>query len=476
MGARQFRNPDPVALVSLSLCFVLGVVCTARPAGGQVGGDRSTQTRIAVSAPVPGSSTISNAKVAPPAIPQSAVSILDEVLRASGVEDPGRREHYARMFASTLDELRHHVGTTRVTYRKARRLHDALHKYAFKRYVSAADGIDAILDRGEYNCVSATLFYGIAARAMGLEMQVVETPRHIFLQYEDEDRAIDIETTSPMGFDFRGDLERFRRITAAYAFSMAQDITRSPPYARFDRYEAPLQAPVTLERATAFLWHNTAERALARGSAERAARDLSEEHRAYPELAERLDEFAMSMARAFRIEYEAGRFDSAFEIAAIEVRIFPRKTSSRDRLLAAASKQIEAACEAGDPTGAEAMLDRARDVIAVTSDTVKLERETCPHIAAASVRISDWNRANRMASRYAAVELDHVEATRFLEWVMARETNSKNGEEACWEPRWSPRRAELTDDSAGARPHAYEDGPEPGSEAGNQPPTKRRHR
>jgi hypothetical protein len=354
---------------------------------------------------------------------RDAGRLLDEVLQASGIDDPARREVYRKTFDAKLSDIGRRMGRKGSPYHRARRLHDELHARLLLRYAATADGIDAILERGEYNCVSSTLLYGIAARAFGLEMQVVETPRHIFLRLETDGREVDIESTSPTGFDFTGDLERFRRYTTAYRYAAGDEMERRGPYERFERFDG-ISEPVSLERATGFLWHNTAERALARGDAVKAAESFLSEYRTNPELATRLDGFSTSLARAFRIEYEDGRFDNAYRIAEMELKIFPTRTTTRDRLLAAASKRIESSCNDGDPAGAERVLDAAAATLQIPSDLARLEREVCPYIAAAAVRLGDWPRANRMASRYVGSEPDAVEGARFLSWVEGRNTES----------------------------------------------------
>lgn len=355
----------------------------------------------------------------------TAGDLLDQVLQASGIDDPARRERYRSTFESKLEEFGKHLGRNRSAYHRARRLHDELHESLLTQYAATADGIDAILDRGEYNCVSSTLLYGIAARAFGLEMRVIETPRHIFLRLEADGREVDIESTSPTGFDFTGDFERFRRYTTAFRYAAGDEMERRGPYERFERFDG-LSEPVSLERATGFLWHNTAERALARGDAVKAAESFLAEYRSNPELATRLDGFSTSLARAFRIEYEAGGFDNAYRIAEMELKIFPSRTTTRDRLLAAASKRIESACDRNDPAEAERILDAAGAVLQIPSDLSRLEREVCPHIAAAAVRFGDWTRAQRMASRYAGSEPDAVEGARFLSWIQSRQSEESS--------------------------------------------------
>ena len=400
-------------LATLSLCvcaLALGSVISAAapvPAFALPPSSSSSFPTVDAPAPLRGSA--------------GAGRLLDEVLQASGVDDPARREGYRVVFEKKLEEVGRRVSRKGSAYHRARRLHDELHEKLLLRYAPTADGIDAILDRGEYNCVSATLLYGIAGRAFGLEMRVIETPRHIFLRLETDGRDVDIEGTSPTGFDFTGDLERFRRFTTARYHAAAGEVERRGPYERFERFDG-VSEPVSLERATGFLWHNTAERALARGDAVRAAEGFLAEFRSNPELATRLDGFSPSLARAFRIEYEDGRFDNAYRIAEMELKVFPSRTTTRDRVLGAASKRIEAACDAADPASAEQILETVAAILRIPSDLSRLEREVCPQIAATAVRKGEWPLAYRMAARYAASEPDAVEATRFLAWVEGRRT------------------------------------------------------
>jgi hypothetical protein len=273
--------------------------------------------------------------------------------------------------------------------------------------------------RGEYNCVSATLLYGIAGARLRLEMQVVETPRHIFLRLDTEGARWTSRAPRPPASISRGP-RAFRRYSTALRYA-AGDGGAAGPYERFERSERASE-PVSLERATGFLWHNTAERALARGDAVKAAEGFLAEFRTNPELATRLDGFSPSLARAFRIEYEDGRFDDAYRIAEMELKVFPARTTTRDRLLAAASKRIEAACDVPDPASAEQILEGVAGVLRVPSDLSRLEREVCPLIAASAVRIGEWSLADRMAARFASSEPDPVEAARFVAWVEARRT------------------------------------------------------
>jgi tetratricopeptide (TPR) repeat protein len=346
-------------------------------------------------------------------------ALVGRILRASGVDDPSAVARYADSLRRALEDIAREVGHPRSEYRRARRLHLALQRKFLKRYDRAADGIDAILDRGEFNCLSASLFYGMAAEALGLRVQVMEIPRHIFVRFQLDSGDVDVETTSMEGFDLRRKLDRFLRFVRAYKYvSNGENATRNPPgiFANVNDEAVPL----SLERSVAFLWHNIGERALERGDALRAAASFLQEARVRPEAADRSEALATSLARAFRIEYEAGRFSAAFRVAAIDLEISPDRTSSRDRLLAAALKWIERECEARRPDEAEKVLDIASATLSVPEDVARLERGATPLIVEAAVRSGDWIRAERISARFAAAQPDRVEVARLSRWVDRR--------------------------------------------------------
>src|SRR4030095_10879201 len=56
------------------------------------------------------------------------LALLRETLRASGVTDPGRSLAYETSFLELMSALQREVGLTHSAYRRARKLHLALHK------------------------------------------------------------------------------------------------------------------------------------------------------------------------------------------------------------------------------------------------------------------------------------------------------------------------------------------------------------
>ncbi len=69
-------------------------------------------------------------------------------------------------------------------------------------YVIEQSRLLGIFETGEFNCISASLLYAVLARHFDLEVQGVLLPSHAFIQLNlDDGREIDVETTSPGGYD-----------------------------------------------------------------------------------------------------------------------------------------------------------------------------------------------------------------------------------------------------------------------------------
>jgi hypothetical protein len=359
------------------------------------------------------------------------LTLFRETLRASGVTDPVRVLNYEASFLDLLSSVGREIGFTRSEYRRARKLHLAMHEKVLRRYVSTADGLDAVLDRGEFNCLSASLLYGMVARSFGLEVQVVEIPRHVYVRLFVDQRRIEVESTSRTGFDLRPKLDLSPVSPSDPGYGSNASAPGAPP-----PLIASLPEGVDLERAVGFLWHNRGRRALEEGEAVRAARSFLEESRLEPTEASHQDTLGMFLARAFRMAYEAGNFRDAYLIAEIGIQIFPGQTTARDRLLAASLKRIEATCESGSLSEAEEILNLTGSAVGNAVDTRRLERGACPLLAAAAVRAEDWDLASRMARRFAIAEPDRFESSRLSQWVARRERESLSGSgtNACIEP------------------------------------------
>jgi hypothetical protein len=63
--------------------------------------------------------------------------------------------------------------------------------------------VTALLDHGHYNCLSSAMTYVVLARAFGLQVRGALVPSHVFVELTTAGgKRIDVETTSPTGFDW----------------------------------------------------------------------------------------------------------------------------------------------------------------------------------------------------------------------------------------------------------------------------------
>lgn len=344
--------------------------------------------------------------------------VLVESLDAAGISDASARDAAIARFDVLAARLANKIGTHGSAEHRARRLHTLLHRWTFRLYREDADALPEVLDRGDYNCVSASLLEGMLARSLGLDAWVAAGPRHVFLRIElPRGRSIDVETTAPDGFDARRGTRKAGRILLAYKLATTDEIAARGAAAVVESYQG-IRAPIPLEDAPAFVWHNSGKRALERGDAVTAARAFDEAATRHPGVAMAIEGSELAIARAFRIAYDEARFGDAYAIALMGVKLTPQHVSARDRLIAAAIQRIEAASKAGDIAAAEAILDDVRGILFLSTDG--FERGAIPGIVAAAIRVGDWTRAERLAARYAAVEPDPVEGVRMARWVASR--------------------------------------------------------
>jgi len=337
-----------------------------------------------------------------------------------------------------LSEIVERLGHAPPGPRLARRLHRLLHRRYLREYVADADDVVALVDTGRYNCLSATLFYGMAARRLGFDPEVLKLPGHLLLRLHVRGRVVDVETTSPFGFNLGYTSSLSPRPDAD---ADEETLSRRLEWPRTSPLYGPSLEPrwqVPLEIAVGYAWLNRAWRDLEAGDAVNAARDAGRAGRTLGGLAAQDESLRRLLARAFRREYEAGRFERAYAVAVEEVGLFPNRTTSRDRLLAATVKRIEDLCDAGTVTVALRLLDEASGLCLSPVDRARLARRAAPLAAAAAVRTAQWELAERAAQIYAAAEPDALEGERLRSWVRDRRRGVEPGDDALLRPRGTP--------------------------------------
>ncbi len=279
--------------------------------------------------------------------------ILRSVFDATGLD---AREQ--RFFEARFDALARRVaasaGESGSPERRARRLHRYLHEHVLAGYRDDADGLDDVLGRGEFNCVSSTILEGLLAMRLGIPVEIASGTSHVALRVALPSHPIDVETTIAGGFDPQG------RAAASERFMIADRLaeTGAIPF-RSSRESGPgadsLTRVVPLEQGAAFVWHNQAARALERGEGYAAAERLFAAERLYPGVASGPEGIQRELGRAFRADYEAGRLTDAYATAVFGVRLDPEAVPARERLIAVAARQMDDFKANGEPRFALAL-------------------------------------------------------------------------------------------------------------------------
>lgn len=129
-------------------------------------------------------------------------TFAEACLMAGGVADPRDRRKYRDKLDWIEAEARKATAGSRSVNEDAARLLRFLHAGPMaKGYKTEQTDLHVLLDTGEYNCVSSAALFTVVGRRIGLDVRAVEVPEHLFVVLVTRGRKIDVETTSPYGFD-----------------------------------------------------------------------------------------------------------------------------------------------------------------------------------------------------------------------------------------------------------------------------------
>jgi hypothetical protein len=346
-------------------------------------------------------------------------TLADAVLIASGVRDDATLTRYRQKLDAVVDTVVSRVRPWGSPERRARRLLAELHRVVLKRYQPEADRFVSLLDSGTYNCVSATLLYIIAARELGLNPYGAETPLHVFVVLDAPSRRVSIETTSPTGYDTRHDMLQFRSFVLANKYATAEELAQRGVENVFNEFHR-LTQPVPAEKVLAMLYHNAGLRLLQAGDAVGAARNLVNAARIYPHLAYRSESLRTTLAWAVREQYDKGAYLESYQLSEVAMRLFPDRTTVKDRFVAVAGRLVEETAAQGGLAAAEQFEARSLALLTDEDSRRKLETLTAPAIARAALLSRQWASARAHAARFRAAYSDPIEAERFARWVEAR--------------------------------------------------------
>lgn len=357
-----------------------------------------------------------------------AHTLIEAALIASGVTDPEGLASYEARIEAIVDGAVSRVGDGR-DLRRGRRLLEELHGSVLERYEASSDRFTDLVDGGSYNCVSATLLYIIAARQAGLRVAAAETPLHVFALIEDGDRQIEVETTTPEGYDVHRDLPEFSRFVLANKYATEEEIAQRGIESLYDDFRR-LTKPVAPERIIAFLYHNAGLRALRAGASTEAAGLLVKAARIYPDLAYRSEDLRLTLAWAIREQYDSGRFEEAYRLSGVAMVHFPDRTTVRDRFVVVAARLIEEAAREGNLAEAEGLEAESLELLSDEDSRRRLEAFTAQALVRAAVTAGEWPMARKRAARFAEVTDDPEEAQRLDRWLKTRDPEASQGTES----------------------------------------------
>jgi hypothetical protein len=122
-----------------------------------------------------------------------AWTTADVALTVAGIADRKDADQYRQQIDEITEEARDVVATAKTDEQKLKKLAKYLLKGPMKAgYVSGQYDLQVLLDTGTYNCASSAVLFDMIARRLGMKVEGVNRPGHVFCRYAD----FDIETTS----------------------------------------------------------------------------------------------------------------------------------------------------------------------------------------------------------------------------------------------------------------------------------------
>ena len=130
--------------------------------------------------------------------------------------------------APLIDQLRKRQSKLRSDKHFLRQMFYSVHRKVLKDYSSHALFTETIM-KGNYDCVTGTIVYGILLNELGYEFSIRELDYHLYLEVKTADGIVLMESTDPMyGFDFSPSKMRINGINGktdqpVYEFSSVSD-------------------------------------------------------------------------------------------------------------------------------------------------------------------------------------------------------------------------------------------------------------
>lgn len=129
--------------------------------------------------------------------------MIEASLTASGLSG-NRLLQYEKKYRELLFSFRAHELPKLKLLNEKKRGDDLLvwmHEHLLGTYAFEQTFMNTLIDTGNFNCVSSSVLYLILAREAGLTVSCVEVKDHVFCRVKADGIWIDVETTTPFGFN-----------------------------------------------------------------------------------------------------------------------------------------------------------------------------------------------------------------------------------------------------------------------------------
>jgi tetratricopeptide (TPR) repeat protein len=142
-------------------------------------------------------------------------TFAEVALLASGVLDTEKRKQYLDRIEAIAEKAKLAVASSKDTKERGHTLLQWLHREVLtKGYRATQTDLSVLLDKNTFNCVSSAVLYNIIALKLGIDVRAIEVPDHAFSIVYQGTSHMDVETTTPFGFNpSRDQIKSFERMT-----------------------------------------------------------------------------------------------------------------------------------------------------------------------------------------------------------------------------------------------------------------------
>lgn len=158
----------------------------------------------------------------------NAFGQLEAALIAEGIRDAAQQAKYLSRMETIVREVRQNLLTKKVDDSANLSLTKQIFTYLHQNVLTGQYHIDcsdvsAVMDKGDYNCVSATLLFNILAERMGMQAMGLEKPGHVLSRVYFDEQTLDLETTCANWFSLPNSEARLAATREKMAHAVKND-------------------------------------------------------------------------------------------------------------------------------------------------------------------------------------------------------------------------------------------------------------